>query len=99
MVAMEYLDPSKFERASNSGDDLKAAVLKVVAVLHERGFVHDLQDCNMICRKEDGVWGGFLLDFDWSGKHREVQYPENINRITINRPDGCPKGRADSKVT
>jgi hypothetical protein len=54
-------------------------IWKTVKEFHSLGFVHgDLRDTNVfVCREED-TWTCLLLDFDWSGKPKEVRYPLGV---------------------
>ena len=61
--------------------------------LHEAGFVHvDIRNTNIMV-KRSGLDGSFYpVDFDWSGRIKEVRYPIGANVTTVKRPHGVVGG-------
>ena len=54
-------------------------ILKAVNILHSLGFVHgDLRGPNILLGPNDDVK---LIDFDWSGKVGEAEYPESLSQF------------------
>ena len=72
-------------------------VEKTLRVLHDAGFVHgDLRDTNILIDlkslESDDVKIHFV-DFDWAGRIGETKYPNDINGITVKRPEGAEGGK------
>ena len=57
-------------------------------------IVISIRSTNIIVVKmSDGLDGSFyLVDFDWSGRMGQVQYPDDLNMTTVQRPDGVVDG-------
>ncbi len=60
--------------------------------LHAQGLVHgDLRDSNIMVGKEDRT-KFMIIDFDWAGAIGSAEYPPNVNRKGIQRPEGARDG-------
>lgn len=99
MVVMEYLPSDKYHTPNN--DVLKTtnlklynAMKKALENLHQEGLVHgDIRDANVMVENE-GQSGFMFLDFDWSGRINEVEYPPNVNMASeMNRPTDVGGGK------
>ena len=100
MAVMEYLEPQSYrmlgpDDGSNHG--LVAEIRRVVAVLHDGGFVHgDIRDVNMMTRhplgNEEEAQKVLLLDFHWAGPKGVMKYPYNLNIETVKRHEGAKGG-------
>ncbi len=78
-------------------EKVQQTVEKTLQVLHDAGFVHgDLRDTNILIDLEsldsDDVRIHFV-DFDWAGRIGEAEYPDDINGITVKRPEGAEGGK------
>ena len=99
MVVMEHLPSNKYHTPND--DDLKTtnsklynAMKKSLEKLHQAGFVHgDIRGANvMVENKSESEF--MFLDFDWSGKINEVEYPPNVNMAPeMKRPPDVGGGR------
>jgi len=66
-------EPEDPRLSAEGADKLRNAI----SVLHENEFVFgDLREANVVF---DENHSPYLIDFDWSGKVKEVRYPFNIN--------------------
>ena len=60
----------------NIYEDIKSAI----DLLHQNQYVFaDLRLPNIIVVNKDGDQHAMLIDFDWTGKHKEDKYPSSIN--------------------
>ena len=68
-------------------------IIEKVTSLHQANYVHgDVRGANILVAK-DGAPGFKLVDFDWSGKIGEAQYPMNVYRgLRLWRPAGVEDG-------
>jgi len=68
-------------------------IIEKVTSLHQAGYVHsDIHDANIMVKK-DSAQGFKLVDFDWSGKIGQAQYPINVYRgKRLWRPTGAEDG-------
>lgn len=68
-------------------------VIEKVTSLHQANYVHgDVRGTNIMVKK-DGTQGFKLVDFDWSGKIGQAQYPMNVYRgPRLWRPTGVEDG-------
>ena len=78
-------------------EKIRQKVEKTLQVLHDAGFVHgDVRSTNILIDLEsldsDDVEIHFV-DFDWAGRIGEAKYPNDINRITVKRPEGAEGGK------
>ena len=78
-------------------EKVRRKVEKTLQVLHDAGFVHgDLRNTNILIDLEsldsDDLRIHFV-DFDWAGRIGEAEYPVDINRITVKRPEGAEGGK------
>ena len=78
-------------------EKIRWKVEKTLQVLHDAGFVHgDVRSTNILIDLEsldsDNV-GIHFVDFDWAGHIGEAKYPNDINGITVKRPEGAEGGK------
>jgi hypothetical protein len=78
-------------------EKIQQKVEKTIQVLHDAGFVHgDVRSTNILIDLEsldsDDVRIHFV-DFDWAGRIGEAKYPNDINGITVKRPEGAEGGK------
>jgi serine/threonine protein kinase len=78
-------------------EKVRRKVGKTLQVLHDAGFVHgDLRDTNILIDLESLDSNDVrihFVDFDWAGRIGETKYPDDINRITVRRPEGIEGGK------
>ncbi|KAL5523338.1 hypothetical protein ACEPAF_1605 [Sanghuangporus sanghuang] len=93
MVVMEYIDGETVHDLegrnrllpANAYEDFKRAL----ELLHQQGIVHgDYRMANLLVK--DGR--GYVVDFDWCGKHSEARYPPTLNDFDIVWADGVARG-------
>ena len=78
-------------------EKIRRKVEKTLQVLHDAGFVHgDVRSTNILIGLEsldsDDVRIHFV-DFDWAGRIGGAKYPNDINGITVKRPEGAEGGK------
>jgi thiamine kinase-like enzyme len=74
MIADNYCCLTDFSPPYSHYDN----IVKKLTSLHQAGYVHgDVHNRNIMVKK-DGGQGFKLVDFDWSGRIGEVQYPMNV---------------------
>ena len=76
---------------------LSEKVRQCLRQFHQAGFVHgDIRDTNIMVKtlKQGGFTDGSFLvvDYDSSGKVKQVRYPLNLNIISVQRPEGAIGG-------
>lgn len=81
LIIMEYLQDylSLDDLSDNKRINMHSNILKAVDILHRLHFVHgDLRGPNILIGPNDDVK---FIDFDWSGKVGEAEYPESLNQF------------------
>jgi len=78
-------------------EKIQRKVEKTLQVLHDAGFVHgDVRSTNILIDLESldsNDVGIHFVDFDWAGHIGEAKYPNDINGITVKRPEGAEGGK------
>jgi hypothetical protein len=78
-------------------EKVRRKVGETLQVLHDAGFVHgDLRDTNILIDLDSLDSNDVrihFVDFDWAGRIGEAKYPDDINRITVRRPEGIEGGK------
>ncbi|KAL5480146.1 hypothetical protein ACEPAI_1416 [Sanghuangporus weigelae] len=94
MVVMEYIDGETVQDLKGRNRLLPASASKdfkrALELLHQQGIVHgDYRMPNLLVK--DGR--GYVVDFDWCGKHSEARYPPTLNDFdNIAWADGVARG-------
>ncbi|KAL5523395.1 hypothetical protein ACEPAF_1662 [Sanghuangporus sanghuang] len=94
MVVMEYIDGETVQDLKGRNRLLPASAYedfkRALELLHQQGFVHgDYRLPNLLVK--DGR--GYVVDFDWCGKHSEARYPPTLNDFDgIAWADGVARG-------
>lgn len=97
-VSKEYVSLSTLDLHDKHLDSCKALsenIWQCLQTFHLAGFMHgDVHNTNIMVKKQDqdgSIDSLFLLvDFDFSGKHVQVQYPLDLNTTTMWQPKGMP---------
>lgn len=87
MLVMEAVKGEYFQDGLPT--HVKDKLWQAVSHLHDQGLVHGDLRANNICVMEDRVC---IIDFDWSGRTNEQRYPDFMNHLNIEWPDGARDG-------
>ena len=97
-MAVMYLDPRTyriFGPGDGSNPGLIAEIRRVVAVLHDGGFVHgDIRDVNMMTRHQWRAEEKSQTSFysTLTGPKVPRKYPPHLNTQTVKRHEGAKDG-------
>ena len=93
MVVMDLLDDPYDIVKLPLPEGLFESLQRAVGTLHKGGFVHgDIRSCNFLFYKDQEEFKVMILDFDWAGVIGAAKYPDNINTVSVERPDGVGPG-------
>ena len=82
--------------------EAKAQVKIAIDAIHAKGFVHgDMRDVNIMVNRHNSR-DIKIIDWDWAGRIGEARYPHNVNKHSVDRPDGvdsCGEINADHDLS
>jgi hypothetical protein len=91
MVVMEKIVNPK-TLSENPPLVIRQSLLKAVSLLHSENLVHgDLRSNNLLVSRDETQL--YLIDFDWCGKENEGVYPNFMNGVDIEWPNGASDGK------
>jgi RIO-like serine/threonine protein kinase len=94
IIVMEYLDLKPVCDLKNHASIICGKLAEIISLMRDNEFVHgDFRSSNVLGVLNNGEFQGqvVVLDFDWSGKHGVVRYPNQMSK-EIQWPQGCQPG-------